>query len=607
MIAEAATSFDEHAALPTVRDVLSLAAVQAGDPELIAGAAGLERPVRWAHVVAGRGAVALLDGGELVLTTGAGWPTDSAGLTALAEELVASGDATGSSGSGAESDGAGAGSGGTGPGSGGAAAVVLELGATFDVPPEELRLACAASDTPLIVLRREVRFVQITQHVHQQILAAQNVALQAREEVHAMLTELGLNRSPVDYVVERLAMTLGAPVVLEDPAHQVIAWASGGPDALESEQVLGDWLSAGQHVNTLPKGWVRVPVEARGTRWGQLTALPGDPHPAGRRTVLELGVFALALARLADPNDEQWLQFRSKRLFDVLLGGRYRHDTELSTQLTAGGLPIDGRMLVGATLTGTGDFGSHVSLEHAVLETALRRAVAPDGRVIIADDPAAPGNRPLMLALCSFAEGDPRVGPAASPGSAPPLAARLARELEMLLPSTTPASWRAHLSLGVPGRRVRSLITSIERVRAAGHLPPDAETGRVAVQHAERQPLAYLVRGLSSSPDVQEFAAETLGPLIAHDGGVGPGHSGDLLRVLDAYLTHPTNRSLAAQRSRLSRSVFYQRLTLIEDLLGVDLNDGMSIATLTVALLARGVRDDPSGIRSESQGRGREE
>ncbi|WP_244301169.1 helix-turn-helix domain-containing protein [Leucobacter insecticola] len=157
----------------------------------------------------------------------------------------------------------------------------------------------------------------------------------------------------------------------------------------------------------------------------------------------------------------------------------------------------------------------------------------------------------------------------------------------MLLPDTTPAAWRARLSLGVPGKRVGELITSLERVRAAGSLPTTATIGRVAVQQAERQPLAYLMRGLAATPAVQEFAADALGPLLAHDAGAGPGHSGDLLRVLGAYLAHPTNRSLAAQQARLSRSVFYQRIALIEDLLEVDLADGNTIATLTVALLAR--------------------
>jgi len=107
------------------------------------------------------------------------------------------------------------------------------------------------------------------------------------------------------------------------------------------------------------------------------------------------------------------------------------------------------------------------------------------------------------------------------------------------------------------------------------------------VQLSERQALAHLVRVLAALPEVQEFAIDALKPLIDHDRATGPGHTGDLERVLGAYLAHPTNRSLAAKQALLSRSVFYQRLALIEDLLGVDLADGETIATLTVALLAR--------------------
>lgn len=537
----------EESPLPAVGEVLGLAELRAGSPELIAGSDGLDRSVRWAHVVAGVASVGLLDGGELVLTTGAGWPREAQDLEALAEALVSADPA----------------------------AIVLELGRFFDAAPRALETACAAHGVPLIVLHREVRFVQITQRIHQRILAAQNEALAARTEVHEMLTELGLNRSPVDYVIERLADALSAPVVLEDSARRVVAWAgSSGRD-----HVLEAW--AAEHDPAIPEDWDRVAVEAQGRRWGHLTALPGPVHPAGRRTVLELGAFALALGRLADPEGEQWLQIGSKRMFDALLDGRYRRDQELATQLAAGGLPIRGRRLFGATLRGTGDFGAHTSLERAVLETGLRRAVGPEGRVILAPEGDGPS---VLLALLSFPDGDSRADPDAA---TPPLAARLARELEMLLPETTPAAWRAHLALGAVGSRIRSLITSLEQARAAGILDPVAVVGRVTVQQAERQPLAYLVRGLAATPEVQEFALDALGPLIAHDAAAGTGHAGDLLRVLAAYLEHPTNRSLAAQRARLSRSVFYQRLALIEELLGVDLADGGTIATLSVAMLAR--------------------
>lgn len=547
----------------TINDVLQFPELEAGRPELAASAGWLGRTLRWAHVVAGRGAIALLEGGELVLTTGAGWPADGDGLTNVAAELV-----------------------GADP-----AGVILELGGNYAAAPTALIAACERAHIPLIVLHGEVRFMQITQRVHQRVLAAQTEALEARAEVHAMLTELGLNRSPIDYVIERLAQTISAPVVLEDSAGHVVAWAGRGQDP---ERVLRGWGETAFDPDH-PVVWQlgpgdepaeHVSVEAQGKRFGRLTALPGPSHAAGRRTVLELGAFALALGRLADPEGDQWLQLSSKQLFDTLLSGRFRRDAEVAAQLTAAGLPIDDRTLMGATLRGTGDFGTHASLEHAVLETALRRAVAPEGRVILVPDPADPSPNPALLALLSFAPDDNRVGMTATP----PLATRLAHELNMLLPGTTPRAWRAHLGLGAPGRGLRSLITSLERVRASGHLQANAQVGRVTVQQAERQALAYLMRGLSALPEVQEFAADALGPLLEHDAAAGPGHPGhpgDLIVVLEAYLAHPTNRSLAAQEARLSRSVFYQRLALIEDLLAVDLTAGDTIASLAVALHAR--------------------
>ena len=299
--------------------------------------------------------------------------------------------------------------------------------------------------------------------------------------------------------------------------------------------------------------------------------------------MLELGAFALALGRLADTSADQWLQLASKRVFEALLSGRYRNDTELEAQLTAAGLPVEGRVILAATLQGTSDFGAHDSLAHAILETSLRRAVAPEGRVLIANAGETEGS---LLAVVSLPDGDTRLSWDAS-RAAPLLAVRLAHELDMLVPDPTPAAWRAHLALGTPDRRLRQLVASLEQLRAAGRLAPSSEVGRVTVQQAERQPLAHLVRSLAGAPELQQFAADMLGPLLEHDRGTGPGHSGDLLRVLAAYLAHPANRSLAAQEARLSRSVFYQRIDLIEGLLGVSLANGETIAALTVALLAR--------------------
>ncbi|ETZ86571.1 purine catabolism regulatory -like family protein [Mycobacteroides abscessus MAB_030201_1075] len=53
----------------TVAEILALPVVLAGDPQVVGGGS-LDRPVRWVHVSDVADLSGLLQGGELVLTTG---------------------------------------------------------------------------------------------------------------------------------------------------------------------------------------------------------------------------------------------------------------------------------------------------------------------------------------------------------------------------------------------------------------------------------------------------------------------------------------------------------------------------------------------------------
>jgi purine catabolism regulator len=103
------------------------------------------------------------------------------------------------------------------------------------------------------------------------------------------------------------------------------------------------------------------------------------------------------------------------------------------------------------------------------------------------------------------------------------------------------------------------------------------------VRRVEDRPLERLVASLRDDHRLHEHAERMLAPLVAHDRE----RRGDLLDVLSALVAHPGNRSAAAAASHLSRSVFYQRLTVMGDLLGVDLDDGETLAALHLALAAR--------------------
>jgi purine catabolism regulator len=107
--------------------------------------------------------------------------------------------------------------------------------------------------------------------------------------------------------------------------------------------------------------------------------------------------------------------------------------------------------------------------------------------------------------------------------------------------------------------------------------------GTLEIRRSDDRPLARLVASLRDDHRALEHGERMLTPLIEYDLHRG----GDLLDVLGAMLAHPGNRTAAASASHLSRSVFYQRIALIQDLLGVDLDDGEVLTALHFALLVR--------------------
>jgi purine catabolism regulator len=95
--------------------------------------------------------------------------------------------------------------------------------------------------------------------------------------------------------------------------------------------------------------------------------------------------------------------------------------------------------------------------------------------------------------------------------------------------------------------------------------------------------LRGLLHLLRDDARLRAFTERELGPLLGYDAE----HGTSLLADLAAFLEAGGNKALAASRAHLARPTFYQRLALIERVLGVSLADPESRASLQVALLAR--------------------
>ncbi|MFT4258584.1 helix-turn-helix domain-containing protein, partial [Microbacterium sp.] len=279
-----------------------------------------------------------------------------------------------------------------------------------------------------------------------------------------------------------------------------------------------------------------------GVRWGTLSALPGPAHPAGRRTVLEQGAIALAFGCLADGGDAEWSLLAQSGIITDLLGARFVRPADMVARLAAGGFAVEGRVCHGIVAKVA---VSASELAYRARQAGCQVVAAPVGGDVVA-----------LLSL--------------------PASAVLTDQLALRI-----AGSERTVFVGPEASDLLDLLASLRAARdlAAG----DGRAAGPRVRRVEERPLERLVASLRDDHRLHAHSERMLAPLVAHDRE----HRGDLLDVLAALVAHPGNRSAAASASHLSRSVFYQRLALIGDLLDADLDDGETLAALHLAVKAR--------------------
>ncbi|MET7836404.1 PucR family transcriptional regulator [Micromonospora sediminicola] len=571
---------------PTVREVLALVPVRHGAPRLVAGDAGLDRPVRWVHVAEVPDIATLLGGGELVLTTGIGLPADDAGLRAFIGDLADVG----------------------------VSGLVVELGRRYvSGVPRVMAAAAERRGLPLVELRRATPFVRITEAVHALIVDAQLTELRATEEIHQRFTELSVEGAEPTEVLRQAAELAGCPVVLENLSRQVLAYDPAGESA---ELLLDGWEQHSRQIRPPGRtaydpdsGWLVTTVGARGQDWGRLLLRwpAAEATPPTRLTILiERAASTLALGRLIR-RDAEGLERQIHRTLLTALIDHSRPVDEVALRAKALGVTLDRRHLVGVVVRHRADDAAGdaadlpedsgparlrdlaeavgAALREAKL-TALTSAVDDQavGALLALPDPADEER-----ALAAFAAALRRVRLDAAPVR--PTAVRptrpgdpgarggssgAARSVDAVTrPSVVVA---AGSGVGSLREARRSLVEARQIAEAARRDPRDLPCFRLP--HVGLAGLLHLLR---DEPRLQTFVERELGPLLAYDAQ----HPREqLLGTLRAYLEQGRNKSAAASAAHLSRPAFYERLARIGRILDADLDSVEQCLSLHVALLA---------------------
>lgn len=532
----------------TVGDVIALPVIQHGSPEILS-ARRWSTPVRWLHVGGVADLSSLLQGGELVLTTAARLGRSPRRyLQGLAEA--------------------------------GALGVVVELGATAAPRAKSLASVAEDLDLALVVLHRQIRFVEVTEIVHRRIVAEQYDEVAFDRRVHEVFTELSMKRPSVTSIVEATARILELPVVLEDLAHQAIALSAHGAT---TAALLEDWESRSRRGRTEdggPEQWVITTVGPRTEEWGRLIVPVAVSNRPSVTMVLERASVALALNRMIERNNTGLHQQAQSGLFDDVLQGRVTDEHEASARAHALGLRKAARyhpVVVRVERTGAATDPVVTQRRNIALLDGVAHTVNSAGHTGLFSC-RRDGEISALLSL-SAARG-------VTDRALTDLGRRLRNDLRRADGIT-----RSVCAAGAPDPEVTDAIRGLAEARHVAEVALAMHDDTRAYYRASDVRLRGLVTLLRDDPRVQRFAETELQPLLRDGTDSG-------IETLREYLGLAGNKAALAQRLHISRPALYKRLAALEQTLGVDLDDAESMTSLSVALMVLDARKriDPNGI-----------
>lgn len=518
----------------TVRSVLALDIFQniplqlISQPEASAG----DEPVRWMHILETARPEGLLPGGEFILTTATFLDpiVDSAddGIDA-ANQFLDSVEATG------------------------AVAVVAEVLRDRHEVIAALKTAAHDRATPIYLISDRIRFVELTQFVHENIAAARLQEVETDRRIHEAFTRLSVGSASTSRIVAEAAALLETPV----------EW--------ESIDKHSDHRVAATHT-----------VVAGEEKLGRLI-IP-DAYSAEEklvRTVLERAGQAVAISVLAQRSQREMRRSTASSLFYQLRGGTELSAQEVQWRLseTFGYAPIMATMWVPVVfrISGREQTEERLNRWSGVLLDILEQLGSVQ-------------QMPVFAARSEIGVVDMLVP------------ARRTSELHDLIETTharfsSRLSGRSTLVAGIAGE-TDAAKTAAERLGDAARIAHAAEA-YVAVTH-RKQTYFYAqdlgLPGLLATLNTNEhFTAFVTAELLSLRRATRTRSAFEQqLEIVEALIAS-TNKAELARRLHISRPALYARLKNLELQLGYDLEqDTQRRTAMHLAILA--YRQAPDAI-----------
>lgn len=487
----------------TVREVIGRSTFRAAS--LVAGEKGLDRVVRWAHIVEVADVDTLIHGGELILTTGLG--LDGLAKQRFLENLI----------------------------SHGAAGLCVELGPYFNEVPNEMISLANEHDFPMIVFRETVRFVDITQDLHTQIINSHHDQLRELERISRMFVQLTLSSHTLQPILKALHHESHGQVVYIPENGKANFFPI--PQASQLEQLLQ--LMERVDRNGDEKACVAVQeVGVHGYAWGKLGLVKSAAIEQFDRLILDRATLALAQILLRMKVAEERKQHHESTIATKLLHGEKVSHEDLEGLF--GRFSHDHSFRVCMIRFVEIDWQEDTLLHWSMMVRTLFKQSGFHPYI---------SSSYKMISVILFS----------------PNLNEKERVEEICCQLKRMSSFQGAIRIGVS--RIYSDLTQVavggQEAKAAIQLAPQI-SGTPFYEHAGVYRL--FTPGGSNPEQLRHFIDDTIGALIRYDSKKG----GELVKTMSVLLECDGSKKEAAERLFIVRQTLYHRLEKISQLLGED-------------------------------------
>lgn len=441
----------------------------------------------------------------------------------------------------------------------GAAGLVIRLASqgVADLPGPLLEEALQRH-LPIVTIAREVRPSEIIDQLECALMRVDLRLLDEADKIGRCFNRMVLQGATLDDLLSDLSEDLDHPVVLEDVAHQVVAFARRTADASAAD----DWEthSRNGHDDAGPgavrrsaggSGCLWTDLRIRGATWGRLHVLrAGREFDDMNVLVADRGATAVSMLLLAQSSMEKVVVGEKNSLMTNFIHNHVSPE-EFAKRLEAMSVGTSGRQLGVIAFRLRGSVRRGQVLHPRQARTTMDAVLAELSTAMA--DTACKGFSALAqdMVYGIIAAGDSaRLEQMSCYVSDLVIKRAAAKDLDLVAGMST-AVTRSSLR-----RAVWEADQAVEYAMSSAGSEATCRFRELGVQN--------LLMNLGDGPELASFVEAELGALLAFDANAKT----PLMPTLEAYLASGAQKLPTARGLHIDRRTLYQRLGKIEEILG---------------------------------------